>query len=238
MKVALDRHEAGTLQVIPIIVEACDWKSSPLSQLKALAKDGKPISMWKNEDVAYLDVVTELRRVLEANGKRRPASVPSRSADNSSAKQEARRYRIKKEFDTIDRANFAQKSFTTIRDYFEASIAELNQVGEPIRARFEKMSETAFTCTVLNKGTRNGVAHITVHLSGGRFLGDITYSFSLRAPDNTANGHVSVLADNYEQYLSLNSFRFGAGEEKRLTAEAVAEAIWREFTSQAGIDHD
>jgi hypothetical protein len=60
---ALERHAEGTLRVVPIILEPCDWKSTPLGKLKALPKDGKAISTWKNENVAYLDVVTELRRI-------------------------------------------------------------------------------------------------------------------------------------------------------------------------------
>ena len=63
MEVALKRHEQGALRVIPIILEPCDWRSSPLGRLKALPKDGKPISTWTNENVAYLDVVNELRRL-------------------------------------------------------------------------------------------------------------------------------------------------------------------------------
>lgn len=238
MKVALERHAAGTLRVIPIIVEACDWTASPLSKLKALPKDGKPISTWTNEDVAYLDVVTELRRMLEADRREPPGRLaPVPQAERAKAIPETKRYRIKREFDAIDRAEFAHTAFGIIRDYFQRSVDELNQIGDPIRARFEKMSDSAFTCTVLNKGKRNGEANITFHLKGERSFGDIVYSFSFRGPNNTANGHVSVDADEYEQYLVLNNYSTGSDRERH-SAEDIAEAIWREFTSHAGVDHD
>lgn len=238
MKVALERHEAGTLQVIPIIVEACDWKASPLSKLKALPKDGKPISTWTNEDVAYLDVVTELRRTLSSERKEPPTRTESNST-LSKRKPETKRYRIKQEFDAIDRAEFAHSSFVSIRDFFRRSVDELNQIGDPIRARFEKMTDSAFTCTVLNKAKRGGEAHITVHLVGERnYIGDITYSFSFRGPANTSNGNISVEADEYDQYLFLNSYRAITDDKERHSVEEIAEIIWREFISQAGIDHD
>lgn len=237
MKVALERHEAGTLRVVPIIVEACDWTASPLAKLKALPKDGKPISTWTNEDVAYLDVATELRRTLDSD--REPSEKVARLPQTGRAKTipETKRYRIKREFDAIDRAEFAHAAFANFRQYFQRSVDELNQIGDPIRARFETISESAFTCTVLNKGKRNGEAHITFHLKGERSFGDIIYSFSFRAADNTANGHLSVQADEYEQYLVLNSFR-DVSDKERHSVEEIAETIWREFISHAGINHD
>ena len=33
---ALERHDAGEAHVVPIIIEPCDWKCSPLHRLKAL----------------------------------------------------------------------------------------------------------------------------------------------------------------------------------------------------------
>ncbi len=163
METALKRHQEGSLRVIPIILEPCDWKSSPLGKLKALPKDGKPISLWTNENVAYLDAVTELRRLTEISGNNLQdnAVKPQRQKLDDAGRQ-ARRYRIKKEFDFIDRDEFRQKSFGAIQEYFRRSIDELNEIGDPIRARFERISDVAFTCTVLNKGNRNKEAHITI----------------------------------------------------------------------------
>ena len=64
---ALERRSAGVVHVVPIIIEPCDWKASPLGELKALPRDGKPVVEWPNENAAFLDVVTELRRILSKN---------------------------------------------------------------------------------------------------------------------------------------------------------------------------
>ena len=61
---ALKRHDAGEVRVVPIIIEPCDWANSPLKRLKALPRNGKPVVVWTNQNTAFLDVVTELRRIV------------------------------------------------------------------------------------------------------------------------------------------------------------------------------
>lgn len=82
---ALARHEEGTMRVLPVIVQPCDWKASPLAKLKALPKDGKPVADWTNENNAWLDVIGQLRRVTGEMSTARPdardeASIGSRYA--------------------------------------------------------------------------------------------------------------------------------------------------------------
>lgn len=234
MTYALTRHAEGSLRVVPIILEPCDWKSTPLAKLKALPKDGKPISTWTNENVAYLDVVTELRRITSeqpSTASEFPASTPPLST-----KREGRRYRIKKEFDSIDRDEFRHKSFQEIMQFFRGSIEELNQISEHIKARFELINELAFSCTILNKAS-DREAHMTVR-ADSEFSAQISYSWSRRSSPGTANGFVFVEANDYELYLRLENFTHRERNKEALSAEQVADALWREFTSHAGIDRD
>ena len=62
MTIALERHHADEARVVPIIIEPCDWRHTPLGKLKAVPRDGRAVALWDNENHAYLDVVTELRR--------------------------------------------------------------------------------------------------------------------------------------------------------------------------------
>jgi hypothetical protein len=88
---------------------------------------------------------------------------------------------------------------------------------------------------VLNKGARNKEAHITIRGdSASTFGGDISYSFDPRAPINSANGFVRIEADEYQLYSTLDRFLF---RDSRIP-EGIAEALWIEFISHAGIDHD
>ncbi len=70
---ALERQDAGEAHVVPIIIEPCDWKNSPLRKgrdgqqnIKALPEDGKPVSKWENKNEAFANVVEELRGILPA----------------------------------------------------------------------------------------------------------------------------------------------------------------------------
>jgi hypothetical protein len=62
---ALERAERGEALVIPVIVRACDWASSPLGRYQALPRAGKPITSWTNLDEAWHDVAQGLRTAAE-----------------------------------------------------------------------------------------------------------------------------------------------------------------------------
>ncbi|MEO0459075.1 MAG: TIR domain-containing protein [Cyanobacteria bacterium P01_A01_bin.114] len=61
---AMERHEAGTARVIPIILKPVDFKGTPFEKLQALPKDAKPVTRWDDQDEAFLNVVQGIRRVV------------------------------------------------------------------------------------------------------------------------------------------------------------------------------
>jgi hypothetical protein len=76
---ALERHEAGTARVIPIILRPCDWKTALFGKLQALPRDGKPVTTWGNRDEAFADVARGLReavRGLTSGAPNVPTSAP------------------------------------------------------------------------------------------------------------------------------------------------------------------
>lgn len=237
MQRALQRHDAGEARVVPIIIEPCDWTSSPLRKLKAVPKDGKPVSEWTNENNAYLDVVQELRRILEAGVMPKAHTAPHVPEAVSTEHPQERRYRVQRNFDEIDRSDFRERAFQTIRDYFQRATAEIDSI-EDLRGRFSPLSDTSFTCTIVNRARDRGVAHITVHRCSTRYgFGDITYSFEENAPDNTSNGGFSIEADEYELFLTERSFGYGE-QDARLSPEDAAENLWTIFLQNAGVTYD
>jgi hypothetical protein len=62
---AMQRHRNGDAKVIPIILAPTDWKEAPFAKLKVLPKDGKPVIEWPSHDAAFVDVVRDIRRVVE-----------------------------------------------------------------------------------------------------------------------------------------------------------------------------
>ena len=64
MKRALDRHDSGEAQAIPILLRPVAWKNSPLSRLQALPANGTPVTSWKNQDEAFLKIVTGISETI------------------------------------------------------------------------------------------------------------------------------------------------------------------------------
>lgn len=67
MAQALERHNAGTARVIPIILRPVDWQGAPFRQIQALPTDARPITgrEWRNQDEAFADVAQGIRKVIE-----------------------------------------------------------------------------------------------------------------------------------------------------------------------------
>jgi hypothetical protein len=87
---ALEREKRKEALVVPIIVRACDWSDTPLADLQAVPDDGRPVTSWPNQDEAWANVATSLKKTvhkvlsaklevlasLEAKSKSAPATTP------------------------------------------------------------------------------------------------------------------------------------------------------------------
>ena len=145
-------------------------------------------------------------------------------------------YRIQRDFDEIDRSEFREAAFAAIRDYFQQQTEKINTISD-LRGRFVSRGPSSFGCTIVNRArVRNrGTAHITVHCGNSSIgLGDIYYSFSENAADNTANGIFHIESDDYELYLRSMMMSF-SNDQRRLTPEDAAKRLWTEFIQQAGV---
>lgn len=233
---AMELEKAGKLRIVPIIVQPCEWKNSPLSSFLVVPKDGKAVSEWTNENNAYLDVVTSIRKILEGAD---PTLKPS-PARGQQAAASGRKVRVKRDFDSIQKAEFVDSAFAAMRAYFAESCQELNSIGDGnLKAKFESMGDNAFTCTVVNRAKRSGgEAHITVrNAKQQRHFGDISYVHERHAAGNSSNGSVRVEADEYELYLTMDNF-FGGDREQRYTGKQAAESLWSDLAQRAGIEYE
>ena len=240
MQRAIEKHAAGEVTIVPIILEPCDWLVSPLKQFKAVPRDGKPVSDWVNQNTAFLDVVTELRRVTQSISSSPEAEqTPTHNKTVKSPNLSTSKYRVKKSFDEIDRADFRRDAYEFIKDFFEKSAKEIDGV-EGLRGRYRQIDGYGFTCSVVNqmiKAGRGGAAHITVRSNSRAGLGDIYYSFSENAPDNTANGSFRVESDDYQLFLRTE-FTTRVPQNRTWSPAEAAQRLWEEFLQQAGISYD
>jgi ABC-type branched-subunit amino acid transport system substrate-binding protein len=61
----LERHQAGEVYVIPIILRPVDWQDTPIGKLQALPKDVVPVTRWSNQDDAFVDIAKGIRKAIE-----------------------------------------------------------------------------------------------------------------------------------------------------------------------------
>lgn len=236
---ALERHKDRKTQVVPIIIEPCDWKNSPLGHLKALPEDGKPISAWSNKNEAFSNVVEELRRIIKI-------ALPNAANESVAVnlfKSDLPQYKIKRDFSETDRSNFCREAFDKMQRYFRDAARNLTTVSN-LEAYYNSYSETSFGCRLLNKLRNHGPVYITVHQGGRAHFGDIYYSYEEQADKNKAQGIFWIESDDYDMFFVTNGFGldtksftgFGPNSKGiRLSLETAAPFLWHQFLEKAGI---
>ncbi|WP_442944727.1 TIR domain-containing protein [Nostoc sp.] len=62
---AIERHKAGEVCVIPIILRNVSWQSAPFARLQALPKNALPVKSWNNQDDAFTNVAEGIKFAAE-----------------------------------------------------------------------------------------------------------------------------------------------------------------------------
>jgi GTPase SAR1 family protein/predicted MPP superfamily phosphohydrolase len=77
-KRALQRHAAGEAVVIPIVLRPVDWLNTPLAELQSLPRDNRAITLWPNQDAAFVEIAKGIRQAVEQL--LRPPDAPEATA--------------------------------------------------------------------------------------------------------------------------------------------------------------
>lgn len=65
LKAAMERHEAGTARVVPIILRRCDWDDMPYAKLQALPRNATPVTEYENRDQAFTEIAQAIEKLVE-----------------------------------------------------------------------------------------------------------------------------------------------------------------------------
>ena len=63
---AMQRHEAGTARVVPVILRKCEWSEMPYAKLQALPRGARPVSDFQDKDDAFTDIASGIRLLIDA----------------------------------------------------------------------------------------------------------------------------------------------------------------------------
>lgn len=62
---AMQRHEAGTASVVPIILRNCEWADMPYAKLQALPRDGTPVTAYPSRDDAFTEIAAGIEKLVD-----------------------------------------------------------------------------------------------------------------------------------------------------------------------------
>ncbi|KFE64952.1 toll/interleukin-1 receptor domain-containing protein [Hyalangium minutum] len=236
---ALERHEADEARVIPVILRSCDWHSSPFGKLLAAPRDGKPVTMWPNEDEALTDVAVKVREAVKELGTLQDSSAihPSQSAQRgtsavaigaaltASERLRSSNLRVKREFSELDHDQFVHDAFEYMARFFEGSLEELQKRNADIRTRYQRIDARQFAASVYRNGEK--LAECAISLSNfGRREG-IAFSYGTSMAGNGINEMLNVEHDSQSLYLKpLGMQSFGQQLDEKLSHQGAAEHLW------------
>lgn len=66
MRRTLERHEAGEVEVIPVLLREVEWQRTPFHRLQVIPRDKKSIKHRSNRDKVLTEIARELEIVFEA----------------------------------------------------------------------------------------------------------------------------------------------------------------------------
>jgi hypothetical protein len=76
MALALARHNAGTVRLLPIILRHVDWQNSPLGKLQALPRGAQPLSDWPDPDRFFAAVAAGIKAtVYKITGQKQQSQI-------------------------------------------------------------------------------------------------------------------------------------------------------------------
>ena len=240
MKYAMEQHEKGSLRVVPVIVSACDWKTTQFGNLLAVPTDGKPITSWENLNDALFDSVEQLKRVIEEL-KQKAHDNSSTLNDLSHRKRVALRPKvqtntpelendnltIKEYFTEAEKDKFLSGAFDHISKYIETSLKKLESKYAFVTTNFRQIDADSFTATIYKNGTVESHCKVC-HKIGYNKL--ITYSEHDQVNDDSYTDSLSVEQDGKDMYLqSLMGIMNTPHEVEKFTHNEAAKYYWSKF---------
>lgn len=237
MNRALERHDRGEARIIPVILHPCEWQHTPFGRLRATPTDGKPVSKFPNPHDAFLEISKDIRRVSEElSAKQKPDTDGSeqplprgpgaKSKPTGTKRLRSSNLRVRREFTDIERSRFLTEALEYMANYFENSLAELENRSQGIETEYRRIDANHFTAAIYEQGRIASRCKIGIETESYS-SGEIRYSSSTSASDKSWNESLSIDDDGYVLGLKSMGFRWtGQDKESLLSQEGGAELFW------------
>lgn len=238
---ALEMQKSNQIIIIPVIVENCDWLNTPFQQFKALPKDGKPISEWNSENTAFLNVIQEIRNLTSG------VANQMRQSETKVSNTLSKNYKIKQDFDSIQKLEFQEKTFDEVKKYLLVNISELESL-DGIIAKVTGDEPKIFEAILVNRKMIKMESTLTINIDNNKnrlyqqlHNSDHALNVTLNGSDNSNREFsYSLSFDEYNLFWKINSFQNFAQninhETEKLSSKQLSEGIWEIWLKEIGIE--
>lgn len=232
---ALERHRLGEARVIPVILRHCDWRSTPLAELRGTPRDNKPVKAWPDRDEAWLDVANDIRAALADTVRDGPAvgAAHTPAADPPAPavtlRPRSANVAVTREFTDLERDDYLRDSFEFLAEFFANSLDEVRARNRGIEGAVRQLDANRFTASAYRDGRK--LSAITVFVGGGMSRSGRTISFHLSDDGATNTSHGSFNVADGERDLGFKGLfdPYGGSRDTLNGREHVAERIWGAF---------
>lgn len=183
-------------------------------------------------------MVQGLRKLLAARKLRDGGSTPAGkpAAARSPGRQEAVRsdrplasrssnLALPSEFSDEAKHEFAEQTFTYVKEYFRGSLEELQLRNPGYSGKLRDKTAVAFTAVVFKNGQR--IAGCYIRLGGMMSPNSIAYSANENSSDNSYNEILDIQTDKHSLLWRTQMGAFsGRDPAKGLSQEGAAEHLW------------
>ena len=221
--------------ILPIILEPCDWKSTPFAEYKGLPKDAKPVSDWSNKNTAMLDVIQNIRNLIlkspidNSKGAKSPSNIPLPT-----------NYKVKKDFDSLQKIDFQKEGFKDLKKRLAENLNEI-EVIENIKTGILSDTDEQFIATIVNRNMIKSESKITISKGDdspmARMVANSSeYRLNLKFDDNNGSylGY-SVAWDEFELFWIKERDFFRSSDSERINLDEMANEIWLSWLEKVGI---
>ena len=232
MSAAIEKHNAGKVKVIPIILRPCDWHDLPFGKILAATNDGKPIIHFPSYDDGFLEVVIAIKKAIKSmksDGENQAITrnLELKSSNNNHTHNErSSNLSIRQKFTDQDKDIAKRQCFDYIAGFFQNSLTELQARHKEISSNFNRIDNNSFEATVYRDGDR--VSHCGIWIENERSMsGAICYSDG-GVTRSSYNEFITLQNDGYTMGFKATMGNFGNTRET-LNNQGVSEHLWSMF---------
>ncbi len=235
MQTALKMHKENKAVVIPVILDHCDWRSAPFSSLMAVPNDAKPITEYANQNKAFDEITTEIRKVVQsiADTADIACSTANFEVENCEPKvvcnDRSANLHVKKEFTELDFNDFLNNSYDYIAKYMQNTLEEFEKRNVGFQTRFNS-NDSKIEILIFNNGVKVAYCRIMKGRDVSYMIDSLVYSESEMG--NSFNDSLNIENDGTSLFWKP-SFNVGYSQkEELLSMKGAAEFFWDKVISR------